>query len=290
MGKRDTPSPRTILFVGDLHCGGVYGLWPAKWIANGMRDITGASYLADCWSHHGRLIDELYPDGIDILVLTGDLIEGKNRKGQGAGLFTANIGEQTKGAIELLRKLAARSRCVIRVDGTGYHEEFDDALFYLDSELGVQAKQQVFDIQLPGGVLNVAHHPAGGSAIYQGTKLSKEAVLAAFASMQRQVPTARWIVRAHLHNYALQETQSTTVCLLPCWKLADFYAKKVNYWGFQPTIGSVVMEADSTHPGGYRFRPLLYEPLMPTVTNPTELLNATTKAKAAGTSRSGKRG
>lgn len=258
-------APRSILFVGDTHCGSLYGVWPKRLLGENLHDISGPRYLADCWEHHLGRVAELCPGGMDLLVLTGDLIEGKNRKAAAAGLFTPTLGHQVEGAIDLLKPLAAMARRTIRVDGTGYHEEFDEALIALDYALGVAKKRQVFDLQLPGGILNIAHHPAGGSAIYQGTKLDKEAVWADVAAQRRQVPHARWIVRAHLHNFAYQATATKTVCLLPCWKLADFHAKKLNYWAFQPTIGSVLMQADDTEPGGYRFRLLDYELPQPAI-------------------------
>lgn len=274
---------KTALFVGDLHCGGYYGLWPEEYLgSSGVRDWSGTRYLNQCWQHMLADVDRLVPGGVDATFLMGDLIEGKNYKAQAVGLHTAALGEQAKGAIKLLQPVRERSKVMLRVDGTPYHEGFDGALGELDVALGISRKAQVFDVQLPGGILNVAHHPAGGSALYQGTKLDKEAVWSSVAAARGQVPTARWIVRAHLHNFAVQHTATKTVLLMPCWKLADFYAKKGNYWAWQPDIGAVLMVADEYEAGGYRFIPLLYPPLVPEVLRPEQLtFGGTTEGDSA---------
>lgn len=221
---------------------------------------------------YGHLVDS-WPD-LDVLFLTGDLIDGPQRKSAGTGVFSTRMGDQVDLAIEVLKPLVAKAERVVRVDGTPYHEDFHGALKTLDEALGVHKVAQVVDLDLGPGVLNVAHHPMGGSMLYRGTQVDREGLWATIAAARRKVPKVRWIVRAHVHDWMYQETQDTAVVSLPCFELATPHAKKVAYWRFQPSLGGALMRADPSHPFGYRFTPTLYDPPLPSVTSMEELRRA----------------
>lgn len=250
---------KRIAFVGDTHCGGVCGLWPRSWLP-GDAPYTGPRYLADCFDH----LVSTWPD-VDVLFLMGDLIEGKNRKSASVGLHTAQIGRQVDGAIEVLRPLCAKADRVFRVWGTPYHEDFEDGLGKLDLALKVEKSQQVINLRLPtrdGGknILNVAHHPPGGGAIYHGTKLDRQILWNIIASTQRKISAARWIVRAHVHACASMSRFGVTAITSPCWKLADPHAIKGNYEQWQPDLGGLLMVEDDLDPSGWRFIESPYDP------------------------------
>src|SRR3990167_9161948 len=160
-----------IRFIGDLHCGSHHGLaHPDRLPAS--HPSTGSRYLFGCWT---RMLENT-PER-DLLVLMGDLIDGRGRKSDAVGLYTASLGDQVEMAIELLAPLAERAHHIIRVDGTPYHEDFHGALRRLDEALGVSASAQVLPVDLGDDrVLSVAHHPPGGSVMYAGTKLDRTIV------------------------------------------------------------------------------------------------------------------
>lgn len=265
MGRRRA-APQTIAFLGDTHCGSHFGLWPeedlppsAKW--------SGVRYLNECFDH----LLAAWPEQLDLLVLMGDLIDGNQRKAEATGLFTASLGEQVDGAIRVLAPIAKRAKKIIRVTGTEYHEGYHRALEKLDLSLGVRMAAQVIDVDLSGQILNIAHHPSGGSALYLGTKTDRESLWSMIAEVARKVPPARWIVRAHLHEYHRQEGQHRSVVLTPGFKLQDHYAKKGNYFRWQPSLGGLLMLRAEDYPGGYNFKPTLYDPPMPAVHQLAEL-------------------
>lgn len=270
--------PRHIGFIGDIHCGSKVGLWPVEEIG---RKNVGAKYLMDCFGH----LVESWPE-LDLLVLMGDLIDGKQRKSDGVGLFTADLGEQVAGAIEVLRPLAAKAKLIYRIEGTPYHEDFHNQLAALDSELNVAQTAQVMDIDLGTGILNVAHHPAGGSAMYTGALVDKTSVWSKVAAQCGKIPAARWIVRAHCHTYMLQDTETVTSIQNPCWQLPTAHAKKTNYYKFQSDIGGVLMIADDEEDSGYRFRCTRYPTPLPTITH---FPGHATKAEASKSKRSQRR-
>lgn len=243
------------VFIGDLHSGSHHAAWPL----NRLPEIPGhleSRYLVECLKH---ALDAA-PRRIGTLVLTGDLIDGRNPKGQGTGLFSPKLSEQVEGSIELLEPWATRADVVIRVGGTDYHDDVQNPLLALDHALGVRKVRQVFNLRMDNGeILNVAHHPSGGGALYMGTKLDKEQRLMRLAADAAKVPFARWIVRGHLHEFNIYRNRRSEIVLLPCWKLADTHAKKGNYFGWQPDIGFVVMDRDAGASSGYVFREFLYD-------------------------------
>lgn len=235
--------PESILLVGDNHAGSHYAPWPWNPIPE-----TGSAYMTKCWWH---FVEQVKP--FDLLILNGDIIDGPQRKQGGRGVYNVALNKQVEGAIELLRPLAAKARKIIRIDGTPYHEDGDNVLGILDLALGVTMRTQVLDLDLGSGILNVAHHPAGGSALYLGTKLDKEGLWSLVAATRRKVPRARWIVRSHIHEYGEMHSLDTSVVTLPCWQLPTPHATKGNHWRWQPDLGAVWMLRDELHPGGYRF-------------------------------------
>lgn len=260
--------PKTIGFIGDLHCGSHHGLWPIDDLPGGKegKKYKGVRYLNRCYND----LVESWPK-LDLLILMGDLVDGKQKKSSGCGIFTSDMSAQAEGAIEILKPLVAKATKTIRVYGTPYHEEFDNCLGVLDAKLGVRRMEQVMNLQLGEHVLNIAHHPASGAILYAGTAVDKEAVWSTVAAAEKKVPHARWIVRAHKHEWIMQETRFKTICITPCFELPTAHAIKQNYWRFQPTIGGLLMHADESHDSGYRFTASLYDIPMPDVISPDRL-------------------
>jgi hypothetical protein len=241
------------LHVADLHAASHYAPWPEK------SKRAASTYLNECWAHFCLNCPE-----VDYLFLPGDLIDGGQHKSKGTGVFTTQLAEQADGAIELLRPIVKKVlKGIFRLDGTPYHESFDNPLDALDKEFHIPKQHvgQVLDVDLlgDGRLLNVAHHPCSGSTIYMGTSVDKEALWSIIAHGMGKVHACRWIVRGHKHSFMIQEQEGKTVCLLPGWQAATPWAKKVNYWRFQPSIGGALMVKDDWQPGELRFVPMTYK-------------------------------
>lgn len=244
---------RTIGTIGDIHTGSVVGLNPPDELPS---RLIGSRYLWDCWM---KTVDE-WPS-LDILLLTGDLVDGEQRKSTGKGVLTTDVGEQAEWAVKVLEPMAAKAKTIIRVDGTPYHEgDSVAAMAIIDAKLGVSHHAQVIDLEMPNGlILNVAHHPAGSGAIYKGTSVDRESLWSVIAAAQGFVPDARWIVRGHTHHYIQQYTRGKTMIFCPCWQLQTKYAVKSNYYRWQPSLGGILMVEDKDVDGGYKFAPRLFD-------------------------------
>jgi len=245
-------APETIAFLGDIHAGSWWGLWPRSRLPGD--GFLGPRYLLDCWDD----LQRRWPKKLDLLILAGDLIEGPQRRSGGHGVFSVSDKEQVEGAISLLRPFARRAERIIRITGTPYHDGPGDPLIALDYALEVAHTTQVLDLKLPEGILNVAHHPMGGATLYTGTQVDREGLWSTIASGAHRTHDARWIVRAHRHHWLHQASETKDVVLLPAWQLATPYAVKANYWRYQPSLGGVLMRRDPAAWGGYRFDPQLY--------------------------------
>lgn len=252
-----------VVFIGDTHCGGHHGLYPLDRLPPHL-PWTGTRYLMQCWAHMASELAD-YPRDRQMLVVMGDVIEGKNRKSAGAGLHTGNLGEQSEAAIEAWAPIADLFGRVMRVDGTPYHEDYEKHMGWFDDRLDIERSGQVLNLRIDpkntagSGVLNIAHHPAGGSALYLGTKMDRQTLWAAIQASWGQIPEAQWIVRAHLHEFATFRRKGKTMVQNPCWKLSDFYATKLDYERFQPDLGWTELRRDPTDPSGWRVLEHLYD-------------------------------
>lgn len=239
---------QTIAALGDIHCASKYGLH--------FENINvGVKYLRECYAN----LLKRWPKKIDLLILMGDLIDGPQRKSEGTGVTSTSLGDQTDIAIEVLRPLMRRCARAIRVDGTPYHEGFHRALAALDKEFGIQNAQQVFDLEINGKRFNIAHHPAGGGAIYMGTTVDREGLWSMIAAHEGHVPDSQWIVRAHRHCSFYQQTHMRTMLQTPCFELATPHAVKTNYFRFQPSLGGVLLQADDRFQNGFAYLPTIYQ-------------------------------
>lgn len=251
--------PKTIVFAGDTHTGSRYGLNPEDILPE--KYATGGRYLLECWKW---ILDKL-PAEIDLLFLMGDLIDGVQHKSDGTKLVTADLSEQAEAAAEVLKPLADRAKAVYRVHGTPYHESFHGSVKLLDAELGVKKHAQVLDVDLGTGILNVAHHPMGGHVLYRGTASNREALWSTWAAAKKKVPFARWIVRAHHHEWGVMELEGQQVVHCPCMKLQDPHAAKQSYWKYQPSLGVVLAVPDPIDEDDFHFKGILCDPPKRTV-------------------------
>jgi hypothetical protein len=191
----------------------------------------------------------------------GDLIDGRQGKSEGTGLFTTSLDEQVDGAIELLRPLAQRAKRIFRLDCTPYHGGFHRALSKLDVEFGIESgdSAQVLDINIDGRILNMSHHPGSQSMLYKGTVLEKQFVWSRVAASEGLVNMPTWLIAAHLHFYEQLDDGCMIALQTPPMQLPTPYAIKMQPWRYRSKIGAILMTEDKNHWSGYRFIPQLYD-------------------------------
>lgn len=243
-----------MLVIGDTHVASKFGLHSKRMLPRDDNECKGSLYLLKCLSHLVRNIDH-----IDVLVMPGDIIEGTCSKDDGTLVWTTSLGEQVQSAIEVFRPLMSKCDKIIRINGTPYHEGHHKALKYFDEAYDIEYNSDVYNLEFSGKKMNISHHPSGGGGMYEGSALSKEAVLSYIATAKGHVDQPRWIVRAHFHMYGYFQNTVSDVAFTPAFKLIDPYAIKKNYWKFHPDIGALLIERDKTQYSGMKFIPILYD-------------------------------
>jgi len=243
--------PESIGVVADLHCGSRWGLFPPRW--SNVRQNVGQRYLWRWWLWHVEKWKEILGGKpLDLLVVNGDLIEGKQPRSRSTGLVTADLQEQAEIGALCLKPLvdALRPRKRVRTTGTDYHEGPDNPLPSVDEKFGFRVVDEL-NVNLERGVLQAQHNPGSCGAIYKGTIIDREILWSVIAAALQKAPDATFIVRSHLHYFHMMQTHSKTFILTPCWQLQTRYARK-NRYRWTPDVGAVLLVRDDTAYGGYR--------------------------------------
>ena len=251
--------PKKIGIVADLHCGSKWGLLSPD--NEEHKQNIGQKYLWDCWLHLAKTWGKL-----DMLIINGDMIDGKQRKSDGTGILTANLSEQADMAIECVEAFVERTAPtkIIRSAGTPYHEGFDGTLKHFDTRFGLKRRQvhglDPFDIVLADGIIiNVKHHPEGAAALYLGTLQDRETLWATITEDRQGLPRAQFLIRSHLHMYGRFDGCGKIHAITPCFQLQTPYAKKQKYYRWHPTIGGIMLKYDEMHDEVYHVVKTTYD-------------------------------
>ena len=241
---------KTIGVIADLHCGSRWGLTPPEYWTSLTPDA--AKWL---WEQY-RTLCRQWPK-LDLLILNGDMIDGKQRRSTSTGLLTASLEEQTDVAIAALRPIVSRAAKVIRLEGTAYHESYDGPLGKLDLALGIQTpldytRRIVRDIELDGdAVLNIKHQPEGEGTLYRGTALDREVLWAAVTEYRRSIPRATHLIRSHLHSDAHLRGFGKEINFTPGLCLQQPYALHRRRYRWVPDLGGTLVRRDRWGWRGY---------------------------------------
>lgn len=248
----------TIGFIGDWHCGCHSGLYPPdRWNEHTPRAIQ---WLWECYEH----MVQSWPR-LDLLIFTGDLIDGTQSKARGTGLHTSDMSEQVEIAIDCALPITKKARAIRRVEGTSYHEGFEGSMKYFDMTYGIKiqhgVRAVVQDIRLANGeILNVKHEPEGNRPMYLGTALDRELRNAILACANSNTSDANYFVRGHLHQHAEYHQNERHLYITPCFSLQNKWAVHKGFYKWRPSIGGLLArKVPDRYGGGYRFVPTLYD-------------------------------
>jgi hypothetical protein len=195
-----------LLVEADYHCGHRVGLTPPEWwyndqFAEGV-NANVAKWQRALWNFRAEALKPLRP--IDILVVNGDLIDGKGRRTGGSEQLQGDRNEQCKMAAACVDFVKAEKVGIIY--GTPYHtgqeEDWEDVaaslietpLAFISGQHFVEVNGRIFDFK----------HFIGGSSIPHGraTALNREKLWnLVWNSRNEQQPKADYLIRSHVHYY-----------------------------------------------------------------------------------------
>ena len=193
---------KTIVVMGDTHCGSRVGLTPPKWQYNA--DTAHGKLQRLCWDFYADNV----PRGADALIYMGDAIDGKGERSGGTEQNRADRHEQCLMACECVR--AAAPKRVLMCYGTGYHvgtdEDWEDVVKDMLCAEGIPAELGPHEAVEVDGLVFDIKHKVGSSAIPHGrhTAIARERLWNLEWCQRGQRAKADIILRAHVHyfNYA----------------------------------------------------------------------------------------
>lgn len=216
----DVPTnAKRVLFMGDLHCGHRVGLTPPDWQYPAKSDAVRYKWgrvQRECWDLYIEQTTALGP--FDVVVVNGDLIDGKGFRSGGTELITTDRHEQCEMAAECIRPVLSKGTDLVITRGTPYHggsnEDFEDVVA---SELHARKIGNQEWISVNGVCFDVRHH-IGSSSIPHGkfTAMARSRLWnLIWAAERNEAPKADVIIRSHVHNFHHQGERGWLGITLP---------------------------------------------------------------------------
>lgn len=230
-----------VLVLSDTHVGSNVALAPEELILESNNRILANEIQLALLQEFYNMVDEV--GTVDLLVLNGDLVEGTNYYGEGAGCLTTSMSEQAKTAIELLSDI--RCRKVVGCRGTAYHGKKNPNMDHqvIEGLGGVCMDEVSLTIE---GLRFYANHRTPVRMVRFETRpqsVAQDILLGELNSMD--FGHYDIICKAHVHYYIGLDMGKSLGIVCPCFKGRDEFAKgAANPFAFNPSIGYVMFDIE----------------------------------------------
>lgn len=194
---------KTMLVISDLHCGHQCGLTPPTWQyrESDLHYLSKRSMFASEQEELYNIFLEKvnFYKPIDILVVNGDAIEGKNSRQGSTELITADRNEQVEMAVSCINEIEAKD--IIILYGTPYHSgEEDDWELQIAKRVNAKSIGSHEWIDVYGKVFDFKHKVASSSVPYgRATPLLREQLWNILWAERGLQPNSDFIIRSHVH-------------------------------------------------------------------------------------------
>ena len=190
---------KRVVAIGDLHCGHRVGLTPPAW----QYSAKGNKYFKiqrELWNEYAGIMDRLKP--IDILIVNGDVIDGRGERSGGTELIETDRLKQVDMAAEAINYCKADKVVITR--GTPYHtgfkEDFEDGLLQKATNCTKIGDHEFYNVN--GVVFDVKHSVSSSSIPYgQFTPVAKDRLWNLIWSEYDMQPKADILLRSHVHYF-----------------------------------------------------------------------------------------
>ena len=191
---------KTVVAMGDLHCGHFAGLTPPAWMVSRERSKRIRLMQEQMWREYNNLVKKYSKP--DLLIVNGDLIDGKGGRSGGTELVTCDLFEQAEIASECI--LEWKAKRVICSYGTPYHVTADgeDIERYVSEKVAGEVHGHCFP-EIEGIVFDVKHK-VGSSQIpwSRHTSVARDRYQNIFwKELKNGQPKADVILRSHVHFF-----------------------------------------------------------------------------------------
>lgn len=257
--------------ISDLHLGGLTSIRPPiVQLGSDSEDLHHGPITAQLWKAWQAAIKA--HGSPDFLIVGGDIVNGKVRKDEGVGVWTADLKKQAEYGAALINRWNAD--VVFVTEGTRYHVDTVNA-----DELAARDVHNAADyhgmyappdwnLDLYGAVVHVSHKMGGTKVFqYRGTPLSRELTMNRVMSRETEVFHANLILRGHVHHfYQVRAGANSWCCTIPCWQCRTKYEALENPFVWMPQIGYLVIAIE-------KGRIVKAEPMLADVVQRAELID-----------------
>ena len=191
---------KTVVAIGDLHCGHFSGLTPPAWQIKKERAPRIYAMEQETWQSYRKIINK--HKNPDVLIVNGDCMDGKGARSGGTELIASDLDEQADMAIKCIQLWGAKK--VVMTYGTGYHVSSDSGED-MEKRIASFFRAEIHGhctVQVGGVNFNVKHH-LGSSQIPWGrhTSVSRERVQNMLWADKGMQPRGNVFLRSHVHFY-----------------------------------------------------------------------------------------
>ena len=213
--KHRPNATKRVLAIGDLHCGSCVGITPPAWQWDWTdRSTTKRNKYGriqrELWEAYGRILVSLAP--IDVLLVAGDMIDGKGKRSGGTEQITTSLQDQVDMAVEVINYVKLRGARktgklpIVACYGTTYHvaEDGDDAENIVARDCGFTSIGSHEWPSVNGHVFDLKHK-IGSSSIPHGrhTAVARDMLWnELWSDSERGLqPRAKTLIRGHVHYH-----------------------------------------------------------------------------------------
>lgn len=244
---------KKVLAIGDLHCGSMAGLTHPNWIIKKERNKDLFNLQTEMWDKFSEFIEEI--GKVDVLLVNGDIIDGKGVKAGGTEQITVDMLEQTEMAIACIEQI--KFNHAIFTYGTPYHtasksgEDFDKIVAKnFHSEIYDEINFNVDNV-----LFNAKHKVTSSSSPYnRAMPVGRHRLWESLASLRTNDEVPKIYIRSHVHYfsgceekdwkaYTLPALQASTTkfgarqCVgLTDWGVIVFLVEEGQYMGYESYI------------------------------------------------------
>jgi hypothetical protein len=198
---------KNILVLSDFHCGHKAGLTPPGWLPEEpvLRNLAWVKASQAVWAWYQEETSKRGP--YDIVIVNGDLIDGKGKRSGGSEQITCDLDEQADMAVDIIRRIPKTKKCrILMTRGTPYHsseegEDWEDVIAQrVDAEIGDHLW-----VDIEGVIFDLKHQPAGSSAIPHGrhTGIARDRLWnVLWHTEKKHEPKSNILIRSHVHYHA----------------------------------------------------------------------------------------
>lgn len=248
MASQENKPIRKVVVVSDLHVGSTKGLLNPGYTTlegNEIKLNAMQEWLWLCWEKAQTFIDQTVGDEPYALVINGDIIEGIHHGTK--EIWSPEIADQFKAAVEVITPLAAQASAVFVVRGTECHVQNSEAGIgaaigaVRNEELGIHAFDRLV-LEL-NGIRHVFRHHIGTSVRrgLAGTQLSANLAEEQVEAVNNGEKIPRVVVCSHRHKYGLYQDTNGLLVVTPPWQGLTRHGHKVVSQA-RTSVGVVVLD------------------------------------------------